>query len=434
MLQKTGLQKTGLEKTGNSLLQKEHKEKPSAAAPGSAFSQRLASIGMVCFYLGLLLELLIVVVEKSAYTNPLEGQLFRLTFLLFAVKTACNRFTARQWMWMVFFGVIAGLCYLSSGRDEAVRLVVFCAAFKDVDLKKTLKLAFWVTLSGCAVLILLALTGIFGNMYIVDDGDRGIRYCFGLGHPNAFYCMFWVLTMLGICLYHEKMKRYTYLLLAAAGILLFLPTNSRTGVLILFFTLAGSFLLNNCPRLREEKWVCALGIAALVLCTGLSIWMAGYEPYQGPFYPYDKYFTGRITSMNTLEGGGGILRNWSLFSRPENNKYFDMGYVRLFYWYGVIPGAIYLAMYGLLMRQAWKRGDHMGFLMLTVFVLYSMLEAHFISVYLGRNYALFLMGAYWTQFPGIRPRQEKQAREGWFWQIPHMLMGRQKNVRSSLGQ
>ena len=43
-------------------------------------------IGAVCFWTGLMLELLIVVVEKSAYTNPLESQLFRLTFLLFCIK------------------------------------------------------------------------------------------------------------------------------------------------------------------------------------------------------------------------------------------------------------------------------------------------------------------------------------------------------------
>ena len=40
----------------------------------------------------------------------------------------------------------------------------------------------------------------------------------------------------------------------------------------------------------------------------------------------------------------------------------------------------------------------MGFMMVLSFALYTMLEAHFISVYLGRNYALFLTGAYWSRF------------------------------------
>lgn len=357
---------------------------------------KLYPAGQACFYLGLILELAIVILDKSAYINPLEGQLFRLTFVLFCVKLVCSRYSVREWLWILGFGVIAGLCYLSSGRDEAVRLVVFCAAFQDVDLKKALKLSFWVTLAGCLALVGLAALGLFGNMYIVDEADRGIRYCFGLGHPNAFYCMFWALTALGIYLYHERMRLPHYGALAVLGILLYLPTNSRTGILILFFTLGFAAVLTFGKGLRESRWIYLLAIGGLLLCVGLSVWIACYERYQGPFYPFDRIFTGRITSMNNWTDGGGIITNWRLFSRPENVKYFDMGYVRLFYWYGILPAAAFLAMYVRTMWECRRRKDYMGLVLLTSFALYTMLEAHFVSVYLGRNYALFFMGSWWT--------------------------------------
>ena len=387
--------------------------------------KRIAQVGQLCFWAGLLLELFIVVLDISAWTNPYQGQLFRLTFLLFAVKVFCSRFSLREWMWLLFFGIIAGLCYLYSDRDEAVRLVVFCAAFRDVDVKKALKAAFFVTLSGCLVLALLAALGIFGNMYIIDDGDRGLRYTFGLGHPNACYCLFWALVTLGIYLWHEKMKLWHYGGIALLGILLFLPTRSRTGALFLIFTLALSLFLTYGKRAREAKLLFGLGIAALSACALLSVWIAYYEPYQGPFYTYiDRFITGRITSMNTLMEGGGMLRNWRLFSRPENVKYFDLGYVRLFYWYGIIPGAVYLVMYALLILECRRRKDPFGFMMLLSFGLYTMLEAHFISVYLGRNYALFLMGAYWT---GIVRKRKKDGgtepeRQEYFWMLPRLLL------------
>ena len=385
----------------------------------------MAQIGRTWFWAGLLLELLIVVVEVSSWTNPFEGQLFRVTFLLFAVKVLCSRFSRREWLWLLFFGVLAGICYLCSDRDEAVRLVVFCAAFRDVDVKKALKLAFFVTLSGCLVLVFLAAAGIFGNMYIIDDGDRGLRYTFGLGHPNACYCLFWALSTLGICLWHEKMKAWHYGLIALAGILLFLPTRSRTGFLFLVFTLALSLLLAYQKKAREAKLLYALGIAAVFACVLLSVWIAYYEPYQGPFYTYiDRFITGRITSMNTLEGGGGMLRNWSLFSRPENIKYFDLGYVRLFYWYGIIPGAAYVIMYALLLWECRRRKEPFGFMMLLSFALYTMLEAHFVSVYMGRNYALFLMGAYWGGIVDRRDRtpSEESVQKGYAWKLPGMLV------------
>ena len=48
----------------------------------------LYQLGQILFYIGLVLELLIVIADKSAYINPCEGQLFRITFLLFLGKSA----------------------------------------------------------------------------------------------------------------------------------------------------------------------------------------------------------------------------------------------------------------------------------------------------------------------------------------------------------
>lgn len=389
------------------------------------FGGKLAGIGQFCFYAGLVLELLIVIIDKSAYINPVEGQLFRITFILFLIKVCCTKFSLKEWLWLLVFLLLAGICYMFSGRDEAVRLVVFCAAFKNIDLKKSLKYTFWITLSGCILLVVLAVTGLFGNMYIVDEGDRGIRYCFGLGHPNAFLLYVLGFGHTGIYLYWEKMKSWIYALIFLAGIWLYFLTNSRTGIIILLFSLLLSLFLAYGKNIRNSRWVYIAGIAAFLFCVGMSVWMAYYEPYEGPFYPYDRFFTGRITSMNTLEGGGGILRNWSLFSRPENTKYFDMGYVRLFYWYGIIPGAVYVILYAMLIWQCYKKKNYMGFMMVLSFALYTMLEAHFISVYLGRNYALFLTGAYWSDMlhcrrqklrAGGEPPAEGEIQEEYWWQ------------------
>ena len=81
------------------------------------WENRIQAVGRFCFWLGLVLELLIMLVDTSAYTNPIEGQLFRVTFLLFALKVACSKFTLKEWLCLAFFMVIAGLCYLFSARD-----------------------------------------------------------------------------------------------------------------------------------------------------------------------------------------------------------------------------------------------------------------------------------------------------------------------------
>ena len=265
---------------------------------------------------------------------------------------------------MLFFLIIAGTCYLFSGRDEAVRLVVFCASFKNVDLRKSLQLAFFFTLSGCLLLVLLALTGIFGQMYIVDAGDRGIRYTFGLGHPNAFFCMFWVLVTLGIYLYWRKMKLWMYGLLLAAGLILFLPTDSRTGVLILVFTLAFSLFLTHSRKVRDSKWLYIAGILLFFACVGLSIWIACYiSGRMRAFYPYAVFLPDVLQNVMRIPWRAAEnTAQLAPLSRPENIKYFDMGYVRLFYWYGC-PRTLYVLLYAMLMWQCYKKKNYVGFMM-----------------------------------------------------------------------
>ena len=114
-------------------------------------NEKIEQFGRICFYAGLLLELLIVILDKSSWINPLEGQMFRVSFLLFACKLCVTKYSKKEWLAVLAAGVIAGLCYLSSDRDEAVRAVVFVASMKGIDHKKAWQCwrrfrwrAFWV--------------------------------------------------------------------------------------------------------------------------------------------------------------------------------------------------------------------------------------------------------------------------------------------------
>ena len=100
---------------------------------------KIEQFGRICFYAGLLLELLIVILDKSSWINPLEGQMFRVSFLLFACKLCVTKYSKKEWLAVLAAGVIAGLCYLGSDRDEAVRAVVFVASMKGIDHKKALR-------------------------------------------------------------------------------------------------------------------------------------------------------------------------------------------------------------------------------------------------------------------------------------------------------
>lgn len=393
---------------------------------GMNWKEKLPAAGRTFFYGGFFIELLVVILDKSDYINPYESWMFRIAFLLFVLKICLTRYTARELGWMILFGLVGVLCYFSSTRDEAVRIVVFCMALKGMDWKKVLKAAFWFTTAGVLLLVLLSVTGIYGNLYRIADygrGDGELRYCLGLGHPNALSCMVFVLMVLGIALYHEKLKWWHYGLLAVLTILTYVLTVSRTGLLFM----AGALVLAVCfqyiPALGEKKWVYILGFAAVVFCVALSFVAAYYGKGDSPFPLLDRVLNGRFRSSFDYTYEGGAMKNWTLFSVPENNIYFDTGYIRLFYWYGIIPGAVYLFLNLAIMWKCMKERNRFWFMLLLLFSCYTLLEAHFISVYIGRNYMLVLMGAWWSEI-----LHADKGKDAYWWQFYKLLPGKGGNA------
>lgn len=70
----------------------------------------------------------------------------------------------------------------------------------------------------------------------------------------------------------------------------------------------------------------------------------------------------------------------------------------------MLYGAVFL-----LMRVCRTLKDTQGFVLVLSFALFTVVEAHAVSVYLARNYVLFLLGAYWT---AMLPLVEKQSGGG----------------------
>ncbi len=380
------------------------------------------------FYVSVFLECVIVVIDKSNYINPVEGQLFRLTFLLLTGKVLLTKYSKKEWMAAALFGALGFLSYKATGRNEILRIVVFLAAYKNMDGKKVLKCAFYTTFVGCALLAALSVTGIYGVLALESDFGRGYlqtRYCLGLGHPNALHCMFMMLALLGLYLYNEKMKWYFYLILLGMNYGLYLLTDSNTGTIVAFLGIAGAALMHYWKGLAERKWVYWLGAALFLACVCFSV-LAADERFAKPSnYWFENRF---VASVETHLNGrvkelyyGSIERHgttatWSLFSKPENNRYFDMGFVRLFYWYGIVPGTVYIILYILLLCQCAKKKDGMGLVMAVAFAIYTIVEAHLVSVYIGRNYILFLMGMYMSDM--LRLRSDKEGR---LWEIYRLI-------------
>lgn len=369
----------------------------------------LKCIGQSAFYLALLIEIGIVLVDKSAYINPIEGRLFQITFLLCMIKIIMTKYSFKEWLVMAAFFALGAISYFATGRNEIVRVVAFVAASKNVNLRTVLKITFYITLVGVVMLVVLSLTGSLGQIFLETNYGRGgieKRYCFGLGHPNALHCMFWALMTLGIYLYWKKLNWYHCVVLEAANVGLYLLTVSRTGVAVATITVLIAMVFCIYPKLQEKKWIYVIGIVCCGVCIVFSV-LAAVWGYQIPLFEWlDKYLTQRILWSHFR----GNVTFWSMFSVPENIVYFDMGFIRLFYWYGILPGIACIVVKGIQLFHCMKKKDAAAFLVITMFVLYTVFEAHAVSVYIARDYALLLMVGTWSEMFGL------QGNEGYFWQ------------------
>lgn len=379
------------------------------------------------FYIALTVELLLLLIDKSAFTNPYEGRLFQLTFLLFAVKILLTPYTRREWLVIVLFGGLGIISYLMTGRNEILRITALVAACKNMNMKVVFAYMFKVVTGGCLLLMVLSLTGILGTVKITGifrGNEIETRYCLGLGHPNALHCMFFMLVLLWLYLYEKRMKVCYIVILLLGNVGMFLLTDSKTGAMAVFFAVLCTVILKYVRKLQNSGWVYGLVTAELAGCVGVAWIAAKYSrllPYNENLRKLDRLLSDRIVNLYYDSAvHAGTLKTWTWWGVPENEYYFDLGWVRLFYWYGIIPACIFVLVLILLIFQLKRSRDYMGLVVLASLFLYTLVEAHIISVYIARDYTLFLLGMYWCNM-----FYADKGKEGFLWQIPRLLFGKE---------
>ena len=384
--------------------------------------KQIEKIAYGSFYLGVIIEVLMVIIDKSALINPIESRLFQLTFLLFLIKTCLTRYDKKEYAVIAAFLALGAISYFVTGRNDIVRIVMFLAACKDVDMQKCLKLVFYMTLTGCLIIMFLSFFGIGGDLALTQDYGRGsveTRYTLGMGHPNALQCMVWALTVLALYLYGEKWKWYGYVAALAVNTGFFFLTDSKTSLAAAVFAVGFTWIICKC---KGEKIIKLCGIGSILVTVGsiiLSTVVACKAHYVYEYdwgidksktaYAYkvlDNILTGRMRSLCDNERWEGTISTWKLFAEPANNYYFDMGWIRLFYWYGIIPGLIVVAVILIWMIQCCRRKENMVLMIIVSIAVYTVFEAHMVSAYIGRNYLLFILGASWCQLLKYGDRKE----------------------------
>ena len=366
-------------------------------------------ISDILFYLALTIELVLMIVEKSEIHIGFESYVFRVTFLMTLLAVVIMKRNKREWIVTAALIAFTAVCYELSGKNDLLRIVVFMMAARDIDLKKAMKYSFFVSMAGFTLIALLSVFGILGDMVRVADYGRGIpdevRYVLGFGHPNTLFGCVYVLVLMWLWIYGEKASLLTHAVVILISFLFASITKSRTGLIVLAMTLVLALIVRLIPGIRNVKALYILeGIFIPGVCVSTAVIAASYAGYfyTGIGLPIPRWFwrleeiiNYRISSIYyEVEDRGGVLHKWRLFAGHTADGYFDMGWVRLFYWYGIIPTALIVVAMLLVMYVCYKKRDMWTMLIILSVSVYTVVEATFVSRYIGRAFFLLIAGVY----------------------------------------
>ena len=393
------------------------------AAMNPKTAQGREKLGSLLIYAALIAETIIMLIDMSEIPYGSMSLIFRGTFAISFLALCLKHHEKKVWAGLAVMMLFGVFCWYHTGRNEILRFFVFAAACGGEDVKKLLKTEFFMGLAGSLLIVLLSLTGLFGAVdqttHYRMGQDETTRNTLGFGHPNALHCMFLMLLILGMAIWYESMRLKQFVAVCVACIVMFLITDSRTGAVASFFAVAFAAAVKLITAFRDRLAatgsapakcfaeglvdLCYTETAAIVMAGCVfTVWAAKWSTHSRVWwYVYesvDRFLNGR---MGELEFGAlekASLAYWSLFSRRGAGRYFDMGIARLYYWYGIIPAT--MAVFIVLLTIALcRRYNEKGFLvMIAAMALYTVFEAHLVSVFIGRNYLLPVMGVLFSRY------------------------------------
>ena len=379
----------------------------------------IESLTRMMFGLALVIEILCVVIDKSSVTNAYQSRMFLVAFALCAVRCLwCflrRRYSRRELVLIAAALVIAVIGWRVTGNNDLIRFLAFLCALRTVNVRRAAKLTLWLTLAGCLVLGLLSAFGVLGTRTLTTDYGNGVetRWTLGLGHPNSLHCMALMLMLLGMYLYDRYLKLYLYAVLLLGNVILYFMTDSDMAFLVGTAAILLSLAMHYGGRWANGRLVYGGGAALFALGLAFSVFAAVSDPREDlRLMELDgSLFTGRIYSLWETIYHEGTLATWKWFGSRFNTYYFDLGWVRVVYWYGIIPALIIIALVFILIWYFYKTGNRAAFVMLIAMVLYTVMEAHLVSEFIGRNYLLFLAAQYLPEMTGGRSSPAGQERK-----------------------
>ena len=127
---------------------------------------------------------------------------------------AVTDFTWREILVMAVLTLLFGVNFLRTGEKTLILTVMAIFGAKNVNLDKAMKYALWEKAVLTVGTLTLAATGVIENEMVTlpKNGEWVEIPCYGYYQPNMAFANIFVILLLAMLVYRDKMKWYGYLI------------------------------------------------------------------------------------------------------------------------------------------------------------------------------------------------------------------------------
>lgn len=352
------------------------------------------------------MELFMGLLRMCRVTLPFSRYVLWAFTLAYAAVAAVRQYSKRQKILFVVLLAFGALLYWNTGLNKGVRAVFYLYAMKDVDMRKYFKSMLVVLVASTLLFAVLSRLGIM-EMYVIKDirsnrGFNGYRYSFGYESCNSLMAVVFLAMVCEFILRHDRQPWYVSAMVAGIYGLMYYLTDSRTGFLVGAAVFAGMLCLR---LIRWERWpdlVFGLFILSMLLMLVISV-MAAIPVENGLMSWINHFISGRMSQLATYpcdaEYALAYVENWRLFGNGSNHNDYDMGYIQIFYYYGIVPAVCYLSCVAGAAVKAWKDREAWKLVLLLGLCGYLFMESLYFSNFVPVDFLLvYAVSVLWGDY------------------------------------
>lgn len=297
---------------------------------------------------------------------------FAVATLFLLLKMAVTDFTWKEIAIMGVFTLLLGANFLRNGEKTLILTAMGIFGAKNVNLDKVMKYALWEKAVLTVGTLTLAATEVIENVAfeLPKHGEMYTIYSYGYETPNMGFANIFVVLLLTIIVYGDRMQWYAYVVASGIIILFYKILICRTGLMAWGCMCLALLMYKILKRVNKEKIYMRCYTLIPIILGGLSIIL--------PIVSWDNYEFSHL--LNTILNGRIDLINqvhyekWNSMLGHIPQRAFDNMYFNMLYNYGLLLFAFFLIAYMIGMWYCNLREQHYVTITLGIMAVYGFME------------------------------------------------------------